>query len=222
MNESLIYHTAPQGSDAWLQARVGVITGSRFKDARDKLKSGKPSGKMLSYAHDLARERCGGKAASVFVNAAMRFGTEQEPFARMAYEDATGNLVEEVGFITSACGTFGLSPDGLVGEDGVLEVKTMVASDTLFAAVVDGDISAYTDQCNGYLWMLGRKWVDLVLYAPDLEPFGLHLTIRRIERNDADIDALQADLVAFAAMVKENETRLRQMATSAAQLRQTA
>lgn len=267
MNDSLIYHTAPQGSDAWLAARVGVITGSRFKDARDRssgltaqqtayvvlARSGKDlseaatiagykkaptseavakaikngiemvwGGKATAYAHDLARERCGGKAAGVFVNAAMKFGTEQEPFARMAYEDATGNLVEEVGFITSACGTFGLSPDGLVGNDGVLEVKTMVSSDTLFTAVADGDISAYIDQCHGYLWMLGRQWVDLVLFAPDLEPLGLHLTIRRIERDEAAIEALQADLLAFAAMVKENEDKLRRLAVNAGQLRQAA
>jgi hypothetical protein len=212
MTEALVYHAAPQGSDAWLEARKGVITGSKFKDARDRLKTGKPSGKLLAYAHDVARERCGGKAAGVFVSGAMKFGTEQEPFARLAYEERTGNMVEEVGFITSSCGTFGLSPDGLIGDDGVLEVKTMVSSDTLFTAVADGDISAYTDQCNGYLWMLGRQWVDLVLFAPDLESIGLHLTIRRIHRNEEAIEALEADLLAFAGMVKDNEAKLRSLA----------
>lgn len=210
----MIHHDAPQGSDAWLEARKGCITGSRFKDARDKLKTGKPSGKMLAYAHDVARERCGGKAASVFVNKAMQFGTEQEPLARVAYEALTGNLVEEVGFITSDCGLYGLSPDGLIGDDGVLEIKTMVSSDTLFTAVADGDISAYVDQCNGYLWMLGRQWVDLVLWAPDLEPLGLQLTIRRITRDDAVIQELEEDLLAFAAMVRADEAKLRRLASA--------
>jgi hypothetical protein len=162
----------------------------------------------------VARERCGGKAGNVFVNAAMKFGTEQEPLARVAYEALTGNLVEEVGFITSDCGLYGLSPDGLIGDDGVLEIKTMVSSDTLFTAVADGDISAYLDQCNGYLWMLGRQWVDLVLWAPDLEPLGLQMTIRRITRDEEVIQALEDDLLAFAAMVRTSEAKLRRMAST--------
>lgn len=213
----MIYHDAPQGSEAWLEARKGCITGSRFKDARDKLKSGKlksgkPSSKMLAYAYDVARERFGGKAPGAFVNGAMKFGSEQEPLARRAYEALTGELVEEVGFITDDDGLFGVSPDGLIGSDGVLEIKTMVSSETLFTAVGDGDISAYADQCNGYLWLLGRKWVDLVLWAPDLEHKGLGLTIRRIYRDEAAIEALEADLLAFAALALENEAKLRRAA----------
>lgn len=204
----MIYHNAPQGSDAWLASRKGLITGSRFKDARDKLKSGKPSGKMIAYAYDLARERCGGKAPGAFVNAAMKFGTEQEPLARLAYEALSGYLVEEVGFITDDDGIFGLSPDGLIDDDGVLEIKTMVSSDTLFTAVADGDISAYLDQCNGYLWLLGRQWVDLVLWAPDLESIGLQMTVRRIYRDEAAIEALESDLLEFAGMVQKNEAKL--------------
>jgi hypothetical protein len=155
-----------------------------------------------------------GKAGNVFVNAAMKFGTEQEPLARVAYEALTGHLVEEVGFITSDCGLYGLSPDGLIGEEGVLEIKTMVSSDTLFTAVADGDISAYLDQCNGYLWMLGRQWVDLVLWAPDLEPLGLQMTIRRITRDEEVIQSLEDDLMAFAAMVRTSEAKLRRMASA--------
>lgn len=208
----MIYHDAPQGSDAWLASRKGCITGSRFKDARDKLKSGKPSGKMIAYAYDVARERCGGKAPGAFVNGAMKFGTEQEPLARLAYEALTGNLVEEVGFITDDDGIFGLSPDGLIDDDGVLEIKTLVSSDTLFTAVADGDISAYLDQCNGYLWMLGRQWVDLVLWAPDLESLGLQMTIRRITRDEEVIQALEDDLLAFAELAGANEAKLRKAA----------
>lgn len=201
----MIHHNHEQGSEAWLAARKGCITGSRFKDCRDKLKGGAPSKACIAYAMDTARERAGGSAPAKFQNAAMRTGTEQEPLARLAYERRTGNLVEEVGFFTTADGLFGLSPDGLIDDDGVLEIKTMVSSDTLFTAVADGDISAYMDQCLGYLWLLGRKWVDLVLWTPDLDLMAIH----RIHRDEDAIEKLESDLMAFARMVKQYETTLR-------------
>lgn len=205
----MIYHTAPQGSPEWLEARRGLVTGSKFKYARDKLKSGKPSGKCILYAQDVARERLGGKAAGVYVSGAMKFGTEQEPFARAAYETTTGRFVTDVGFASSSCGMFGLSPDGLIGDDGVIEIKTMVGSDNLFTAVVEEDFSEYIDQCLGYLLFLGRKWVDLVLWAPDLEATGLGLSICRITRNEPAIEALKADLNEFAVLVRQYESALR-------------
>jgi hypothetical protein len=219
----MIHHDYPQGSEEWLEIRKGCITGSRFKDCRDYKaitkaqategrKRGEPSAKLLGYAMDTARERVGGSAPQKFQNAAMRTGTEQEPLARFAYEARTGNLVEEVGFFTTEDGSFGLSPDGLIDDDGVLEIKTMVSSDTLFKAVADADSSEYIDQINGYLWLLGRKWVDLVLWAPDLQPLGLHLTIRRIARDENAIEELESDLMAFADLVTTLETKLRNAA----------
>ena len=201
----MIHHTHEQGSEAWLAVRKGVVTGSRFKDARDKLKGGQPSKACISYAMDVARERLGGDAPAKFQNAAMRMGSEQEEVARRMYESRTGNLVEEVGFFTTEDTCFGLSPDGLIDDDGVLEIKTMVGSETLFTAVVSGDVSAYMDQCLGYLWLLGRQWVDLVLWAPD---FG-HMVIHRITRDEDAIEALEADLMAFARLVTQYETTLR-------------
>lgn len=211
----MIHHAHEQGSPEWLAVRKGCITGSRFKDARDCTAKGLPSAKMLAYAMDTARERCGGSVQQKFQNAAMRMGTEQEPEARMAYEAKTGYLVQEVGFITTDDGLFGLSPDGLIDDDGVLEVKTMVSSDTLFTAVADGDLSAYLDQCNGYLWLLGRQWVDLVLWSPDLEAFGLAMTIHRITRDESKIEELEADLMKFAALVGKYEQSLRSAALKA-------
>lgn len=194
-----------QGSEEWLVARRGKITGSRFKDARDKLRDGKtPSKACLSYAMDVARERVGGSAPAKFQNAAMRTGTEQEPFARAMYEARTGYMVDEAGFYLSDDAVFGLSPDGLIDADGVLEVKTMVASDTLFTAVADGDVSAYMDQCMGYLWLLGRQWVDLVLWVPDLG----HMVIKRIHRDESAIEALESDMLEFAALVGKYEDAL--------------
>lgn len=202
----MIHHDHEQGSPEWLAARKGCITGSRFKDCRDKLKGGGPSKACIAYALDTARERAGGSAPAKFQNAAMRTGQEQESVARMRYERQTGNLVDEVGFFTTDDGLFGLSPDGLIDDDGVLEIKTMVSSDTLFTAVAEGDVSAYMDQCLGYLWLLGRQWVDLVLWAPDLDLMVIH----RITRNEEAIEALESDLMGFARMVKKYETTLRE------------
>lgn len=212
----MIDHQFQQGSPEWLAVRRGVVTGSRFKDCRDykaltKAQKeagrthGDPSAKLLGYAYDTARERCGGQAPAKFQNSAMRTGIEQESPARKAYERRTRNLVEEVGFFTTEDGLFGLSPDGLIDDDGVLEIKTMVGSETLFTAVADGDVSEYMDQCLGYLWLLGRQWVDLVLWAPDLD----HMTIKRIHRDEDAIEALESDLMAFAKLVQGYEAKLR-------------
>lgn len=206
---SFKFCTAEQGTDQWFLDRKGRITGSRFKDARDRLKNGTYSAKAMLYAENVARERRGGKAELVFTNAAMRFGTEQEPFAISAYETTTGNLVERVGFAASDCGMFGLSPDGMIcGRKGAIEVKTMVSSDTLWTAVVNGDYSAYIDQINGYLLFLALDFVDLVLWTPDMEDAGLGLVIIRIERDEKKLAALKSDLDQFARLVKDLEFEL--------------
>lgn len=212
----IAFDTSPQGSDAWLQARKGRITGSCFKTARDRLKNGAPSAKAILYARNVARERFGGKAEMVFQNKAMQFGTEQEPFAIRAYETTTGYVTAEAGFAATDCGMFGLSVDRLVGDDGVVEVKTMVGSDNLFNTVIEEDYSEYLDQCLGYLLFLGREWVDLVLWTPDLEAQGLGLVIHRIERADHldAIAALEKDLKAFALVVRQYESKLRSKASA--------
>lgn len=217
----MIAYNDHQGSEAWLESRRGVITGSRFKDARDYKKltaadakagktRGEPSDKLLSYAMDVARERFGGTVPPVFVNGAMKMGTQEEPIARLEYEALTGNLVTEAGFITTDDARFGVSVDGLVGDEGLIEIKTMVSSKTLFKAVVEADHSDYIDQCNGAMWLLGRKWVDLVLWAPDIaQAGGKGLHIVRITRDDDIVNELETDLMAFAALVDDLERRLR-------------
>lgn len=209
---NLIIHTELQGTPEWLAARKAVITGSRFNVCRDRLKSGAPSKKCIDYALDVAREREGGEAMQIYVNGAMRLGTEQEPYARTVYERKTGRIVEEAGFITTPDRLFGVSVDGLVGDDGIIEIKTMVSSDTLFTAFVDGDISAYIDQCNGAMWLLGRKWIDLVLWVYDLQ----RMKIIRIERDDDAINALESDLMEFERMVTKHQIALRDALKEAA------
>lgn len=211
------YITAPQGSDDWLQARVGKITASRYKDARDRLKPvkgevrGKPSAKCIGYAAQVAVERIAGRPIDkVFQNWQMREGQEQEPHARNAYDVETGNVVQEVGSIVTDDDLFLYSPDGLIGDDGLLEIKTLLSGDVILRVIGDGDLSEYMDQCMGGLWITGRKWIDLVLWAPALDPIGRALTIHRIERDEDAIEALESDLIEFAVMVQEAERKLRE------------
>lgn len=204
-----------QGSEAWLNLRVGKITASRFKDARDRLKPGKgetigkPSSKCAAYAAQVAVERIAGRSLEQkFQSWQMREGHEQEPAARNAYDVETGHVVQEVGAIATDDDRFLYSPDGLIGEDGLLEVKTLLSAEVILRVIGGGDLSDYMDQCLGGLWLTGRQWIDLALWAPALEPIGRALTIHRITRNEDAIEALEADLIAFAAMVSRNERLL--------------
>lgn len=202
----MIEHPYPQGTDDWLEARRGVITASRAKDARDRDSKGKPSAKMLNYAMDTARERCGGKAAPVYQNAAMRMGSEEEQFAAIEYMARTGRALSEAFFITTDDRKFGLSLDRWVNAEAAIEVKTMVSSATLFKAMVEGDISEYRDQCVFALWVLRLQWVDLCLWAPDLPN---PLKVIRITRDEAEIQRLEDDMVAFDRLVCQYEASLR-------------
>lgn len=225
----MIYIDAPQGSDSWLQARVGKITASRFKDARDYkaitaaakkegATRGEPSQKLLDYAAQVAVERIAGRPVDkVFENWQMREGKEQEPLARTAYDIESAHVVQEVGAITTDDEMFLYSPDGLIGEDGLLEIKTLLSPAVILKVIGEGDLSAYMDQCLGGLWLTGRQWIDLVLWAPALAPIGRELTIHRITRDENAIEALEDDLMAFAGMVRDSEAKLRADAPEAAQ-----
>jgi exodeoxyribonuclease (lambda-induced) len=204
---TLIVHPAPQGSEEWIEARRGVITASKFSVAKDIKKNGEFGSEFLGYAHDIARERCGGIAPSKYQNAAMRTGTEEEPKARIAYEAETGNIVTQTGFITTSDRMFGVSVDGLIDDDGAIEIKTMVSSKTLFTAFVMNDFSQYLDQCYGAMWLLGLKWVDLVLWAPDLEP---QIKIHRIARDEEKIADLELHLLKLRDQVMNFQARLQQ------------
>lgn len=212
----MIFHDHEQGTDAWLASRAGVITASRFKDARDRNKPikcetiGKPSAKCIGYAAQVALERIAGRPVDkTFENWQMREGKEQEQFARIAYENKTGYLVEEVGFITTDDSYFGYSPDGMIDADGLVEIKTILSGDVALRVCGHHDLSEYMDQCLGGLWLTGRKWIDLVIWCPALEPIGKQLAVHRINRDDDAINELEADLMAFLQMVNENERILR-------------
>ena len=195
-----------QGSPEWKQARAGKVTASRAKDARDKLKSGAASGKQVAYACQVALERITHQPAdTTFENWQMREGHVQEPIARSAYERRTGNLVDEVGAFATDDDLFLYSPDGLIDDDGLLEVKSLFSPERIMAIVGNGDTSDFEDQCMFGLWLTGRQWIDLVVWVPSLE----HMVIKRITRDEDAIEALEADLMDFSRLVTQYETALR-------------
>lgn len=195
-----------QGTDEWKQARAGKVTASRAKDARDRLKSGAPSGKQIAYACQVALERISGKPADAgFENWQMREGSAQEPYARAGYEARTGAFVDEIGAFSTDDDLFLYSPDGVIDSDGLLEVKSLFSPERIMTIVGNGDVSDFIDQCMFGLWLTGRQWIDLVVWVPSLG----HMTIKRIERDEDAIEAMEADLMAFAKLVTQYETTLR-------------
>lgn len=213
---------ATQGSQEWLQSRSGVITASRFADARAKLtratkngKAGDPAAKAIEYAWQVALERIAGEPVSpAFETWQMRRGSELEPEARMTYEATTGLLASEKGLILTDDRAFGYSSDGLVGDDGLIEIKCPANCQKIGDIWSDPEHAAaeYIDQIQGGLWITGRQWCDFIMYCPWLEPVGKELFRQRIERDEAYIASLEADLLAFRALTDEYEARLRSQA----------
>lgn len=196
-----------QGTPEWLAERVAKPTGSMFYVARKRLKTGANKGDYTAeakqYAFRLACERISGVALDEdgFENYAMRRGHELEPEARLLHEEAEGILVQQVGFITDDDGYFGVSVDGLIGNDGISEYKCFIAPAKLMPILIDGDLSEVMDQIQGGLWITGRQWAHFVLYCPTLEPVGKHLTIIRVERDEEYIADLEADMWKFKRLV---------------------
>ncbi|CAB4171393.1 phage_rel_nuc, putative phage-type endonuclease [uncultured Caudovirales phage] len=191
-----------QGSVEWLMERVGYCTASRFRDVMDILKNGKFGAKHQAYVYSVARERVRGKPVNNFVNFAMERGTELEPQARMAYESFSGNLVTQVGFIHHPSIKYvGGSPDGLVDDDGIIEIKCPMDSNAKhYDTWLKGMDDEHTPQVQGLLWVLNRQYCDFISYDPD-EPPHLQLCIVRVNRDDDYIAELEKQVISFLAEV---------------------
>ena len=201
----------PQGSEDWLRARIGVCTASRFTDARGTLQkaskngqAGDPNGDAIRYAWTLAMETIAREPLDdTFVTYAMNRGRELEPRARAVYEARTGAWIEEVSLIMTDDERFGYSSDGFRDDDGLIEIKCPMACDKLGNVWAHPETAhlEYQDQIDGGLWVSGRKYCDLVVYCPWLAPVGKDLFVKRIYRDEARIEALEADLVKFMRLV---------------------
>ena len=184
-----------QGSDEWFMERLGRATGSMFSAVQAK-----GEGKTRkTYMVKLAAERLTGKPNGgeiMFSNKHTDRGTEQEPFARMAYEARTGNLVEEVGFIAHPVLMAGSSPDGVIDDDGGVEIKSVIPTVQIETFLKGGFPSSHRAQIQGNLWITGRAWWDFVSYSPDL-PAHLQLYVYRVFRDDAYIRTLETEVRTF-------------------------
>lgn len=202
-------HDAPQGTPEWLSARAGCVTGSRASDVLAKIKTGEAAARR-DYRTQLVAERLTGRPEeSGFVNDAMRWGTEQEPFARMAYEAETGNLVRETGFIRMTGKPVGCSLDGDVDDfTGIVEIKCPKTS-THISWMLAGKLPAqHVAQVTHNMMVTGAKWCDFVSYDPRL-PDNLRLFIVRVNREDVDIEGYTKELDQFLADVAGTESQLR-------------
>jgi putative phage-type endonuclease len=204
-----------QGTPEWHAARLGVITASRAADACGRLKSGGFTSSAVAYAAQVAMERATlVPCDDTFVNYAMRRGSDLEPAARLAYEEHTGQLVQESGFVVTDDDLFGYSTDGIVGDDGLIEIKAPLSPLKVVTMWKDHDISEYRHQIQMGLWLTDRQWCDFVMYDPRLATVGKALFIQHVERDQKFIDKMEEDLLAFAALVREYEGALHETAAA--------
>lgn len=196
-----------QGSEAWFAIRCGKVTASRVADIAAKTKSGYSTSRA-NYMAELIAERLTGEAAQSFTNAAMLWGTEKEPDARAAYEFRTDASVVQVGFVQHpVIAMTGASPDGLVGDDGLVEIKcpnTATHLDTLLGQPVP---SKYETQMQWQMACTGRKWCDFSSFDPRL-PESMSLFVARIERDDKRIAELETEVKAFLSELSAKITEL--------------
>ena len=144
----------------------------------------------------------------VYVNAAMQRGTDLEPLARDEYEARSGTMVEQVGIALHDVLDVGASPDGLVGDDGLVEIKCPFEMTRVARVWATGDVSDYEHQVQWQLWVLGRSWCDVCVYDPRLEDVAMHLFVKRVH----------ADPETFALFEREVPEFLNEVAALQAQL----
>jgi putative phage-type endonuclease len=185
-----------QGTPEWFAERCGRVTASRVADLMAKTKTGWGSSRA-NYMAELIAERMTGIVAESYTNAAMQWGTEHEEQAKAAYQFYMGFDVEEVGFIHHpSIQNFGASPDGLVGTDGLVEIKcplTATHIETLLSGTVPGK---YVTQMHTQMACTGRKWNDFVSFDPRM-PETLRLFRRRLNRNEEVISEIENEVQIF-------------------------
>jgi len=183
-----------QGSQEWLDLRLGKITASMFSAVISKGVTRK------TYMVKLAAEKLTGISQDGFSNKAMEWGTEHEDMARANYELETFNDVNEVGFV-QVNEWVGVSPDGLVGEDGLIEIKCP-NSNTHIDTVLGGKMpTKHKPQVQGQLWATRRKWCDFVSFDPRMP--SKQLFIVRVERDEEYIAMLKAEVEKFRSQLED-------------------
>jgi hypothetical protein len=198
----MIFHDIEQNSEEWYQMRAGKLTGSSFGKIMANFGKafGEPAKKL---AMSTAVERVTGKPIkSDYTNDHMMRGHEQEPIARSLYEEELFYDVKNGGFFD--CGDIGCSPDGLVGDDGVIEIKSVIATTHLSSISKQSYDPAYKWQLIGNLFYTQRQWIDFVSYCADF-PDEKQIYICRIERStlNMEVEKLQERVEQFLKLVEE-------------------
>jgi len=197
-----------QGSEEWFAARLNKVTASHFADVMAKGRGGASSKTREQYMMKLLAERVSGRREESYQNKWMEEGAEKEPDARDWYEWLY-NEVEQVGFVEMT-DDVGCSPDGLVGDDGMLEIKCPKLT-THLDYILKGVLpSTYKPQVQGQLWVCERQWCDFASYHPDYDEHPLFVV--RVERDDTYISLLSAAVATFLTDLTELEKRLEKAA----------
>lgn len=194
-----------QGSEQWHALRVGVITCSRFEDVMGKGRDKKSRGqKSMAYMYELAAERIRQQPAESFDGFHLRRGKEYEPIALENYRKKTGFEVHKIGFMKR--GNIGGSADGLIGEDGGVEIKTRLSGLHVGFMLDKDSVADNMAQVQGNMLVSGRKWWDLVSFCP-----GLPLYIQRIKRDEGYIAVLRQELYEFENELKKITAEVQKM-----------
>jgi putative phage-type endonuclease len=197
-----------QRTPEWFAIRCGKVTASRIADVMARTKSGYGASRA-NYKAQLVCERLTGCVEPSYTNAAMQWGIDKEAEARDAYRMHHLCDVSEVAFIDHpTIAMSGASPDGLIGDDGMVEIKCPSSSTHIDTLLGGGFADKYVKQGLWQLACTGREWVDLVSYDPRL-PDSMRLFIQRITRDDALIADLEREVTAFLAEIDDTVAQLR-------------
>jgi putative phage-type endonuclease len=198
----------PQGSAEWLSSRAGKVTASKIADVMAKGKSGEAADRKNYRAQIVAEILTGKPQDSVFMNDAMKWGVENEPFARAAYEVATETMVDQVGLVLHPnMDRAAASPDGLVGKVGLVEIKCPNTA-THIEYLLSGQVpSKYRYQMLWQMACTERQWCDFTSFDPRLRQ-DLQLFVVRLIRDDDAIAAIEAEVTKFLSEVDETIQRL--------------
>jgi hypothetical protein len=191
-----------QGSELWVAARCGLVTASRCADVVAMTKKGESAARR-NYRSELIVEILTGQPYPRYVSQEMQWGIDQEPFARAAYELERDVLVETCGFVLHPdLARFGASPDGLVGDDGLIQIKCPNTT-THLGWMLAGTIPVeHAPQMLAEMSCTGRAWCDFVSFDPRL-PSHLQLFIRRYDHDEQMISTLEAEVVHFNAEIED-------------------
>ena len=202
-----IIETCEQGSAEWLTMRLGKVTASKMADVMSKGRGTAPSKTAETYMMELIAERLTGKSKSFFENEAMRWGTETEPQARSMYS-VNNDFVEikEVAFVEHN-EFIGISPDGMIGDNGLLEIKCPNTTTQIKRALSDDYSADYKAQIQAQLWVTEREWCDFVSFDPRLDCAAGYLQ-QRVFRDEEYIAEMKTKTYAFAERMNEIITQL--------------